>query len=145
MITACRFRVYYKALVVFIFLATFKKFCFLIFRKIVFVHKVLTCVVRRVYTNYFDFTIIRFLQNLQHFQIFAFNKEVFGCVKVDGFLRRGLQGGCGGLLQYFKGIRLSRPIQYITYSVLSVRPEALRIKQVELSHRYEYKVTVWGL
>jgi len=34
---------------------------------------------------------------------------------------------------------------YITYSVLSVRPEALRIKQVELSHRHEYKVTVWGL
>jgi len=31
------------------------------------------------------------------------------------------------------------------YSVLSVRPEALRIKQVELSHRHEYKVTVWGL
>jgi len=64
---------------------------------------------------------------------------------IIGFLSRYSETGSleKVLLEVF-GFWLS-VIVCITYSVLSVRPEALRIKQVELSHRNEYKVIVWGL
>jgi hypothetical protein len=75
---------------------------------------VAACVVRRVNNDALHLAVICLLKRLQHFQTFAFNKEVFRGVKVDGFFRSGFQSSSSGLLQDSKGITLACPIQYIS-------------------------------
>ena len=61
MITSCRFWIYHEALVIFIFLSAFSLIFFAILCEIVFVHKIVACVIRWIDINNFDFAEIAFL------------------------------------------------------------------------------------
>lgn len=115
MIPAGRFRVHHQAAAVFIFLPAFLFIYFALLRKIVFIHKVVPRVIRRIDIDHPDLSVIAFLQEFQHFQVIPFDVEVFGIVEVDGGVLDGPEGGMNGRIDGCNGFPLARPLEAIAF------------------------------
>ena len=80
--TTVAFGVLYHTIAILIELSTVGKVFIRALSKIIFIHKVISRVVWRVYVNHLDFAEVGFLQELKHFKVIALNVEVFGSIKV---------------------------------------------------------------
>ena len=76
---------------------------------------VIAGIVRWIDIDHLDLAEVCLLQNLQHFQVFAFDKDVFRIVKTNGFFRARHKSCGGGGLQHPKSVRLARPVQHIAF------------------------------
>ena len=88
---------------------------FYVVLKIVRVHKILAGVVRRVYVNQLHLAGIAFLQQLEHFQVVAFNHQVLRGVPVHALLRaRAQRAGAGGQGQ-LAGAAFAVPVEAVFF------------------------------
>ena len=81
----------------------------LAFGKFVGVNELLPCVVGRIDIDHFDFAEIRLLQQLQDFEIFAFDKDVVGGFEIHRLGPVRVQSRDARLLDDFHALRLARP------------------------------------
>jgi len=99
----------------FIILATI----ILVFRsillKFIAINKVITCIIRRIDINHLHLAQIRFLQQLQHFQIVAFNIKVFRIVKVNAFFSARAQGFVNRRIGSQNSSALIRPSKLVAF------------------------------
>ena len=86
MVPTLRLRVRREFLTLFINLFRPLEVCTQTLLEIVRVDEVFAGVVRWIDVDHLDLAVVMLLQNLQHFQIVAFNKDVLGGVPVFGIL-----------------------------------------------------------
>ena len=94
--------------------------------EIICIDKIVARIIRWVNINHFDLAQIALLQQLEHFQIVAFNVEILGIIPVFAFCRAGAQGLANGLVGFYNGCLFAHPCKLVCFiSVYNVRREHL--------------------
>ena len=81
--------------------------------KIIRINKILARVVRRIDIDQLDFARIAFLQQLEHFQVVAFDHQVLRGFPIDAFLRARAQGAGARGQRHLPRLPLAMPVQAI--------------------------------
>ena len=126
-------------------LSCFQQVVINILAKIVVVDEVLARVVRRIDVDELDLAQVGFLQQLEGFQVVAFDEQVPGGVEVDAFFPAGAQcpgdGGIGGQQR----LALAGPVELV--ALLRAFDDAGRqflTKQVEVHCQFQVALFVAG-
>src|SRR5690606_834110 len=93
----------------------FNQITFGIFTKIIIVDKVSTRIVRRVDVNQLYLPEIGLLQQLQRFQVVAFNEQILGSIKIHTFFKTWAQCFSNRSIGGEQGFALTRPVQVIAF------------------------------
>ena len=90
--TTVAVKIFNKTIAIIIKLSAVLKVFICALSKIICIHKVVSCIVWRVYINHFYLAEVCLLQKFQHFKVIALDIEVFGIVKVNAFLSARAEG-----------------------------------------------------
>ena len=81
--------------------------------KVIIVHKVVACVVGRVYIDHLYPAEVGFLQQLQYLQIVALNVQVLGLIPIYTVLLNRAEGGGAALLRQTQAFAFTLPLKLI--------------------------------
>src|SRR5690554_5405754 len=86
------------------------------FAEVVWIDEFLAGVIGRVDVDLLDLAVVALLQQLEHFQVIALDKQVLGGVEIHRFLPAGFEGGGGRLLNQPQAVPLAGPVHAVALS-----------------------------
>ena len=90
------------------------------FAVVVGIDEFLAGVIGRVDVNHLDLAVVAFLQQLEHFEVIAFNKQIFGAVEIHRLVAARFESGVAGLLDQTQAVALAGPVHAVALTAVVV-------------------------
>ena len=107
--------------------------------KIVFINKVIACIIRRIYIYHFHLVEVGLFKAFQHIKVIALYVEVLRIVKVYTLLTAGTQSGTDGRVGKQYSLLLVRPgelIAFLTSADNDIREVLLQLLEIHFANKF---------